>query len=96
MVNLKILKNQIYNVSQCSEKIIIIIMSHELVHKVLHLKIKIKPISIHPTIVKIILFFLNVSMRIDTVFDNQKLLDTGFKTKLNFEQELKKFLKNVI
>ena len=96
MVNLKILKNQIYNVSQCSEKNNNYNYVYELVHKVLHLKIKIKPISIHPIFVKIILFFLNVSMRIDTVFDNQKLLDAGFKTKLNFEQELQKFLKNVI
>ena len=96
MITFKTLKNQLINVSQCSEKNNNYYYIYEQTHKILNLKIKIKPLSVHPLFVKIILFIFNFSIRIDVVFDNQKLLETGFKTNLNFEKELNKFLQNAV
>lgn len=96
MLKLKVSKNEIYIVSQCLEKNNKYDYVYEQIHKFLNIKIKIRPFNIHQIIVRTILFFLNDSIKIDKVFDNKKLLEAGFKTKLKFDVELDKFLKNVI
>ena len=58
--------------------------------------VRLKSVDLIQIIVRTILFFLNDSIKIDKVFDNKKLLEAGFKTKLKFDVELDKFLKNVI
>ena len=97
MISKNLDKDEIFLVSQCENENNNFYFVFKEIERLLNKKNKIKPISLNLFFIKFLLYILNKQkIKLDTIFDNSKLIKYGFKTKVKFEKDLNQYLNNVI
>ena len=88
MISKNLDKDEIFLVSQCENENNNFYFVFKEIERLLNKKNKIKPISLNLFFIKFLLYILNKQKKIklDTIFDNSKLIKYGFKTKVKFEK----------
>ena len=97
MISKNLDKDEIFLVSQCENENNNFYFVFKEIERLLNKKNKIKLILLNLFFIKFLLYILNKQkIKLDTIFDNSKLIKYGFKTKVKFEKDLNQYLNNVI